>query len=407
VDIAGPGSDCPEGFNGNESENIVNRLGTYGVQIEQSEEARKSYGIAIADALANVFRPLITAGGFFRPNHFIVTEQDLRNALGNGAQAERDNWLDTTGNNLLGEDENSQFGLLVKYWLASKSRIRPTTLTAAQTNAVSSATNYGQLLNDNATNDEVFAEAATVRGILLMGAPDTASPPELDTLIEQSLITSRFSRLDDDNRGRWSAAFVVSVVRNAAIQLGIEAMSGSTHVGINELLIGTSAHRVYVLEAYNRRFGTNPRSGTYHAFRPDERTPQLGDIIIQDRRADNINNVVRFDDIPTTLNSAYNLHGDIVVEVQNGADYVIAIGGNVGDSVRRRRYPLDAYRHLVVDRTHLYTQESDSGNLPTLPDPDNLPELHVRSTGRIFALLSLVQQCAAVPGQKVSEGVLF
>ena len=164
------------------------------------------------------------------------------------------------------------------------------------------------------------------------------------------------------------------MVRNAAIQLGLEAMSGSTHVGRDELLVGTSAHRVYVLEAYNRRFGTNPRSGTYHAFRPDERTPQIGDIIIQDRRADNINNVVRFDDIPTALNSEYNLHGDIVVEVPNGADYVIAIGGNVGDSARRRRYPLDSNRHLVVDRTQLYTQESDSGNLPTLPDMDDSPD---------------------------------
>ena len=407
VEIAGPGSNCPGDFNGNEPENIVNRLGTYGVQIEQSKEARKSYGIAIADAVANVFRPLINAGGFFRPNHFIITEQDLRDVIGTGAQAERDDWLDTTGNNLLGEDENSQFGLLVKYWLASKSRIRPTTLTAAQINAVSSATNYGQLLNDYATDAEVSAEAATVRGILLSGAPDTASPLDLHTLVEQSLITARFSRLDDDNRGRWSAAFVVSVVRNAAIQLGLEAMSGSTHVGRDELLVGTSAHRVYVLEAYNRRFGTNPRSGTYHAFRPDERTPQIGDIIIQDRRADNINNVVRFDDIPTALNSEYNLHGDIVVEVPNGADYVIAIGGNVGDSARRRRYPLDSNRHLVVDRTQLYTQESDSGNLPTLPDMDDSPGLQVRSTGRIFALLSLVKQCAAIPGQKVSEGVLF
>lgn len=400
VDIAGPGSTCPDDFNGNDQRNIVNRLGTYGVQIEQSEEAREEYGNAIADAVANVFRPLIKEGGFFSPNDVIVTEQDLRDAIGTGAQTERDNWLDTTGN-LLREDENLQFGLLVKYWLASKSRIRPTTLTAAQTKAVSSATNYGQLLNKNATEAEISAEAATVRATLLTGAPDTVSPADLRTLVEQSLISSRFSRLDDDNRGRWSAAFVVAVVRNAAIQLGLEVMSGSTHIGRDGLLVGTAAHRVYVLEAYNRRFGTNRRSGTYHAFRPNERTPQIGDIIIQDRlQVNSINNVVEFDDIPTTLNSGYNLHGDIVVEVPNGADYIIAIGGNVGDSTRRRRYPLDANRHLVVDRTQLYTQESDSGNLPNLPDTDtdNSPGLHARSTGRIFALLSLVQQCAAVPG---------
>lgn len=194
VDIAGPGSTCPDEFNGNDQRNIVNRLGTYGVQIEQSEEAREKYGNAIADAVANVFRPLIKEGGFFSPNNVIVTEQDLRNAIGTGAQTERDNWLDTTGN-LLMEDEDSQFGLLVKYWLASKSRIRPTTLTAAQTKAVSSATSYGQLLNENATDAEISAEAATVRTTLLTGAPDTVSPVDLRTLVEQSLISSRFCGL--------------------------------------------------------------------------------------------------------------------------------------------------------------------------------------------------------------------
>jgi phage replication-related protein YjqB (UPF0714/DUF867 family) len=50
---------CPEGFNGNNPENIVNRLSTKSLQIEQSEEARKCYGIDIADAIADVIGPLI------------------------------------------------------------------------------------------------------------------------------------------------------------------------------------------------------------------------------------------------------------------------------------------------------------------------------------------------------------
>jgi phage replication-related protein YjqB (UPF0714/DUF867 family) len=50
---------CPEGFNGNNPENIVNRLSTNGLQIEQSEKARKCYGIDIADAVADVIGPLI------------------------------------------------------------------------------------------------------------------------------------------------------------------------------------------------------------------------------------------------------------------------------------------------------------------------------------------------------------
>jgi phage replication-related protein YjqB (UPF0714/DUF867 family) len=50
---------CPPNFNGNNKYNIVNRLGVIGVQIEQSEKARKCYGIQIADAVANVIGPKI------------------------------------------------------------------------------------------------------------------------------------------------------------------------------------------------------------------------------------------------------------------------------------------------------------------------------------------------------------
>ena len=50
---------CPKGFNGNNPENIVNRLSAKGLQIEQSEEARKFYGIDISDAVADVIGPLI------------------------------------------------------------------------------------------------------------------------------------------------------------------------------------------------------------------------------------------------------------------------------------------------------------------------------------------------------------
>jgi phage replication-related protein YjqB (UPF0714/DUF867 family) len=53
---------CPENFNGDNSENIVNRLATTGVQIEQCERARKDpYGKAIAQAVANVIRPKLAA----------------------------------------------------------------------------------------------------------------------------------------------------------------------------------------------------------------------------------------------------------------------------------------------------------------------------------------------------------
>lgn len=45
---------CPGAFNGNDPRNIVNRLGTNGIQIEQSIEARTRFGCAIACAVADV-----------------------------------------------------------------------------------------------------------------------------------------------------------------------------------------------------------------------------------------------------------------------------------------------------------------------------------------------------------------
>jgi phage replication-related protein YjqB (UPF0714/DUF867 family) len=51
--------DCPEGFNGNDPKNIVNRLGANGIHIEQSSKARTSFGRKIADAVADVISPKI------------------------------------------------------------------------------------------------------------------------------------------------------------------------------------------------------------------------------------------------------------------------------------------------------------------------------------------------------------
>ena len=48
-----------EDFDGDNEHNIVNRLGTQGIQIEQSEKARESYYRRIAEAVVNVMRPRI------------------------------------------------------------------------------------------------------------------------------------------------------------------------------------------------------------------------------------------------------------------------------------------------------------------------------------------------------------
>ena len=232
-------------------------------------------------------------------------------------------------------------------------------------------------------------------------------PPNLTNLVASAIVSANASLRDLDQTGPWSAVFVTSVIRNAAIHLGLEGVAGGTHTTIDEILTASSAHAVYTLAAYQNRFGTNPRRGTYQAFRPDERTPQVGDIIIQDRQKNlTFPNVVAFNDIPTTLADGRALHGDIVVEVPPDDDFVITIGGNLGNSVRRRKYPLDANRRLVVARTQLYVAESDAGVLPALPAVNNAAGLDAESTGRIFAILSPVELCATVPGQPVSGGVL-
>jgi phage replication-related protein YjqB (UPF0714/DUF867 family) len=59
IDVKTDEEGCPGAFNGNDPKNIVNRLGTNGVQIEQSLDARTGFGRAIADAVADVIGPKI------------------------------------------------------------------------------------------------------------------------------------------------------------------------------------------------------------------------------------------------------------------------------------------------------------------------------------------------------------
>lgn len=54
-------SDCPEGFNGNKPDNIVNRLGIKGIQIEQCRKARDDFHDVIAQAVVNAIGSRINA----------------------------------------------------------------------------------------------------------------------------------------------------------------------------------------------------------------------------------------------------------------------------------------------------------------------------------------------------------
>ncbi|MGH2618642.1 MAG: hypothetical protein ACRDJC_25720, partial [Thermomicrobiales bacterium] len=74
-----------------------------------------------------------------------VSEADLREHVRLVATFERGNWFDRNG--AINETVDSQFGHLVRYWLASKADILPTTLTFAQARAIGPFVSYGSLLN--------------------------------------------------------------------------------------------------------------------------------------------------------------------------------------------------------------------------------------------------------------------
>ena len=194
---------------------------------------------------------------------------------------------------------------------------------------------------------------------------------------------------------------MVATLRAVAIQLGLEAEVLGSHRGKDVLLLGNDAHRIYVAEAFRRRrAGVD---GTYQAFDVTERPVDVGDIIVQDRQANAIGDVWRYADIPMLATTGRNMHCDIVVEVTAGGGDVVTIGGNLGDSSRRRRYPIDADGKLVVNRQQYYTQETDAGALPALPGLKAAAGLNTLSTGRIFALLSPTPLCVAVPGQRLGD----
>jgi hypothetical protein len=112
----------------------------------------------------------------------------------------------------------------------------------------------------------------------------------------------------------WSAAFISWVIRSAGVPRG--------------LFCSDQRHTIYVERLVER--ARRPGAALVPR-RPDERRPAVGDLICASREGGG-----------TTLDNLNRGagHCDIVVEVKPG--WVAAIGGNVGDSVSRSVFPLDA-----------------------------------------------------------------
>jgi hypothetical protein len=357
--------------------------------------------LAVRQPPAEWYAPeIVEVCGFFGPNNVRRTELEVRDAVVARANAEWAAWHDTAGAPRL-EGAPDMFGRLVGYYLGANGSIPPDTLTAMQSAALGSI-DYAPLLASAANATTIAAEAARLRGLLLAGAPG-ATAAGLTTKVENAITQARQAHAHAGAFKAWSAAFVSTCVRGAGVTQGLEGVigPGRQHVGRDTLLLASLMHAGYTVQARTRRAARLPRrQGTYHAFTPAERAPQRGDIIVQDRRDGiTVAQVARL----ATLRSDLITHGDIVVDVQE--PFVVTIGGNVGDSARKRRYPRTAQGFLVVDRQQMYTQENDAGTLPDLPSQTNAA-LAGRSTARIFALLSPVEECAAVPGQPYGGGVL-
>ncbi len=382
------------------SESVRRAMGTPGSTIEATT-ADGQLKVSLAAAQLPGSKP-ITVCGFFA-NGGMVTETAARQAIVRHSRAQLSNWR--TNAALLLETNAAQFGFLARHWLARRPDIPPTVLTPAQQLATGGM-NFGALAQGaGAGAAAVNAARIAARNALLAGAPAAAG--NLDATVDEALRFARLSRLDQRG-GAWSAVFVTDCVRSATIELGLEHdTGGGNHVGNEALLRPAQGHAAYVMEAH-RRATANPPEFGYHAFRVDARKPQVGDIIIMDRRHGDgmgdppeegeevigVDDVRTFDEIPTF--DGPPLHGDVIVEVLE--DRVETVGGNLGASARRRHFPLTDAGFLVVDATRDFVTERNDLTMPALPGPHGGATLTGSSTIRIFTLLSLVHECFTIPG---------
>ena len=375
--------------------------------------------------------PLKQACGFFDPaGGSMRTEAGVRNAIVATTLNEVANWR--TAANFLRENAAPQFGFLVSYALGASGTIFPTTLAHLQARAVDTVApiNYRRLPAPAATLAQAGADAALVAADLLVGAPPAAGPPNLNRQIQLALMFAHRCILPEiianpapppaqiiNGESRfWSAVFVSDCVRRAGIQEGLETALAGNHEGINALLQGSTRHWEYTLAAVERRrnraaMAPGDRDSTYQAFEPREEAVELGDIIVEDRRGNLPEaNVRRFADIRDFGRIGPSLHGDIVVE-RSGRD-VVTLGGNIGDSVKRRRWPVGADGRLIVAANRVFTEERVAGGLIQPPAAPGVvavgpgASLPSKSTRRVFALLRPVPRCVIIPGQQVEGGVL-
>jgi hypothetical protein len=332
----------------------------------------------------------------FVGNGTIITKTALVDKIVEITEGEHDEWENTANGNRLEEDSALKFADLVIYCLAVQLRhntIAPSLIASIQ--------------------DEVRGFAGLTRNSNFTTVSNTISTNLGGNNNDPVAIRIRtaLNNAEDSTRSTfpWSAVFITHCVRQAALDLGIEYEDALGAIqGQAKILEFGNSHSQYSRPAFIRR--RDNIVGCYQAIEPDQ-IIEIGDIIIQDRRTCIINpppntpcppaqvmgiNNVR--DYQALLQQPSTTHGDLVVEIDNATNSVIAIGGNVGDSARKRRYPINNLGILDINNANqrIYSQEQDNGNLgPTTISNNNA--LQGRSTSRIFAVLKLVEECQELP----------
>ncbi len=323
----------------------------------------------------------------FVGNGSVITKTALVNKIVEIALEEHDNWRNLANGSRLEENSPLKFADLVIYCLAVQLRpnsITPDLIEQIQNEVRSFA---GLTLNSN------FITVSNTISTNLGGNNNDVTAIR----IRNALTNARHVNIPPvgNDPFAWSAVFITHVIRQAALDLEIEYEDDLGGIqGRAKILEFGNSHSQYARPALER--ANNNTLGCYHAIEPDQPI-EIGDIIIQDRRNPlNINDVR---DLQNLAQQPPSTHGDVVVRFDIANNSVITIGGNTGDSVRRRRYPIDNLRVLQIDDANrrTWTQEPDNGNDPPATAINNNNPLIATSTSRIFAVLRLVEECQELP----------
>ncbi len=125
-------------------------------------------------------------------------------------------------------------------------------------------------------------------------------------------------KLDGTDRDMpWSAAFISYIVARSSKNFDKYASFRFA-----------SSHSKYLHDSIIKR-NTNDQSAPFWGYRLGEVKPQIGDIVARWRETERNFNDAAIDD-------SFKSHTDIIVSIN--ADYILAIGGNVSQSVSISRY---------------------------------------------------------------------